>query len=159
MFLHWCLDNWVWGDYRTRCWFLCLSLVGKNLIPWFPFLLWIFQGCIGWRLPVSLTCSSFVFKVECLLVLRTGGKEMRARWSVRSEGGMERKERKLLTVPVTVLGRTLRIRSGLIEKIRRSLSSLPGLLAGVTCAWAGVSAQVGDQNSYLLLLRIYFWQD
>lgn len=38
LLLMWCLDIWIWDDYRSRCWYLSLSLLSGYFDPRFLFL-------------------------------------------------------------------------------------------------------------------------
>lgn len=44
----------VWDDFRSRYWFLVLSLLGRCFASWFLFPLCIFRVCVGCLLPVLL---------------------------------------------------------------------------------------------------------
>lgn len=54
VYLNWHVAIWVWGDYRSRRWFLGLFWLGGNFISWFLISFWIFRVC--W---LSVACFTY----------------------------------------------------------------------------------------------------
>lgn len=63
IFLGRCLGIWVWDNYRPRCWFLSMSLLGGCFAPWLLFTLWMYGEC---------DALAFLFHWPALLVLGAG---------------------------------------------------------------------------------------
>jgi hypothetical protein len=45
--LHWSLDIWGWDDFRSKCRYLVLCLVGDCFVPSLVLLPWTLEKCAG----------------------------------------------------------------------------------------------------------------
>lgn len=157
MFFCWHLGIWVWGDYRSRCWFRGLSWLSVSFVSWLLIPLWIFRECDGWILSFSGLLSWCGGKHLLVLEARGKGGMGKIVLGIYLCTGARRK------APYCFLLQNARgdpenfVWYNRVEKVH---GQLLGLLASVASGWAGCvcqgwgmghSDEVGREGQWVLL--------